>query len=48
MTDSHLPGDAAGIIMRFSATSYRFVAEFRDGKRRRRKGYRPAWAAFLD
>ena len=27
---------------------YRFVAEFRDGKRRRRKGYRPVWAAFLD
>ena len=27
---------------------YRFVAEFRDGKRRRRKGYHPAWAAFLD
>ena len=24
---------------------YRFVAEFRDGKRRSRKGYRPAWAA---
>jgi predicted ABC-type ATPase len=27
---------------------YRFVAEFRDGKQRGRKGYRPAWAAFLD
>jgi predicted ABC-type ATPase len=27
---------------------YRFVAEFRDGKRRRRKGYHPPWAAFLD
>ena len=27
---------------------YRFVAEFRDGKRRRRKGYPPAWAASLD
>ena len=27
---------------------YRFVAEFRDGKRRRRKGYCPAWRAFLD
>lgn len=26
---------------------YRFVAEFRDGKRRRRKGYRPDWAASL-
>ncbi len=28
---------------------YRFVAEYKDGKRRPRKGYRPAWAtAFLD
>jgi predicted ABC-type ATPase len=27
---------------------YRFVAELRAGKRRRRKGYQPAWAAFLD
>ena len=27
---------------------YRFVAEFRDGKRKRRKGYPPAWAASLD
>ena len=27
---------------------YRFVAEFREGKRRRRQGYHPAWAAFLD
>jgi predicted ABC-type ATPase len=27
---------------------YRFVAEFRDGKRRRRKGYHPAWAVSLD
>jgi predicted ABC-type ATPase len=27
---------------------YRFVAEFRDGKRKRRKGYHPAWAASLD
>lgn len=28
---------------------YRFVAEFKDGKRRPRKGYRPAWASpFLD
>jgi predicted ABC-type ATPase len=26
---------------------YRFVAEFRDGRRRRRKGYQPAWAASL-
>ena len=24
---------------------YRFVAEFKDGKRRPRRGYRPAWAA---
>ena len=27
---------------------YRFVAEFRNGRRRRRKGYRPAWAGFLE
>jgi predicted ABC-type ATPase len=27
---------------------YRFVAEFRDGKRKRGKGYHPAWAAFQD
>jgi predicted ABC-type ATPase len=27
---------------------FRFVAEFRNGGRRRRKGYRPAWAAFLE
>ena len=27
---------------------YRFVAESSDGKRRRRKGYHPVWAAFLD
>jgi predicted ABC-type ATPase len=26
---------------------FRFVAAFRNGKRRRRKGYAPAWAAFL-
>jgi predicted ABC-type ATPase len=26
---------------------YRFVAEFRDGTRRRRKGYQPAWVVFL-
>jgi len=27
---------------------YRFVAEFRNAMRRRRKGYRPAWAGFLE
>jgi len=27
---------------------YRFVAEFRNGRRRRRKGYRPAWTGFLE
>jgi predicted ABC-type ATPase len=27
---------------------YRFVAEFRKGRRSRRKGYRPAWAGFLE
>ena len=27
---------------------YRFVAEFRNGRRRRRKGSRPAWAGFLE
>jgi len=27
---------------------YRFAAEFRDGKRRRRKGYHPSWAGSLD
>ena len=27
---------------------YGFVAEFRNGRRRRRKGYRPAWAGFLE
>ena len=27
---------------------YRFVAEFGNGRRRRRKGYRPAWAGFLE
>jgi predicted ABC-type ATPase len=27
---------------------YRFVAEFRNGRRRRRKGCLPAWAGFLD
>jgi predicted ABC-type ATPase len=27
---------------------FRFVAAFRNGKRRRRKGYAPAWAAFLE
>lgn len=26
---------------------FRFVAAFRNGKRRRRRGYAPAWAAFL-
>jgi predicted ABC-type ATPase len=26
---------------------FRFVATFAAGKRRRRKGYRPAWTAFL-
>ena len=26
---------------------FRFVAAFRNGKRQRRKGYAPAWAAFL-
>jgi hypothetical protein len=30
------------------AKPYRFVAKFRDGKRRRRKGDHPAWAALLD
>src|SRR5439155_86480 len=47
-TSTHLCRSSVPLRQQFGRSALSFVAEFRNGRRRRRKGYRPAWTGFLE